>query len=943
MRNSLRVFAIAALGAGLCLTPGVAPAQEQEDGASAAGIEEIIVTARKREEPLQNVPLAITAFDEEAIERTYSTHIGDFTKYTPNVSLGPHPYTGNGLLGSIRGVSFRDLEKSFDPTVGVVIDGVPLGQIAGARIDAFDLESIEILRGPQGTLFGRNTVGGLVNVRRTRPTGEFSAKAGMRIGANQENDYKAVINFPIVPDILSAKLAFFSENDESFAFNTTRNEQEGGAKVTHATGTFLFEPLPNLEALLTLEYYDDESEYAPPVNLTAPTISAERIIDPMTGKVTPNSPFNPSDTTLAARFQATLARGGGALNNRGNLCDYTRLDLVNQVIDRVIAGIRTGVLSNEQTVAALTMAGLDPTTVTDQQLQALGPAGAGILAAINGAIAGAVPTTIAQTRRGVENIGCRANGALASQASGFSDTQAARPFINNIDASAATLEVNWDVGRLFGVSDVSLTSISSYRKSDELLDISQSGSPANLFRPVRPQDFEQWSQELRVSGTAPSPGFGGGIDFVAGLYYFHSEYKIEADSYLLGEYINTGPVVIAGQTLQSTRDFTPLGIQVTDNTSSQDADTYAIFGEATWKILEPLRLTAGFRWTYESKEIKIRDPKARGGYQREANGQLRVVTNPVLARIPGVDAEENVDVEPDGLDFASDETWNELTPRVSLDYRLNQSLMFYGSYSRGFRSGGFVGRAVVSEDAGPFKTETVDTFELGTRTDWWGNRLRFNLTGFYTAYNDKQEIQLRNTGATVSTFVENASDATLYGAEAELQLRLGNLNFYANGGWLDTEYDDFIATCPGVCGTGAGKAVFNADGSLNPSQRDLSGLEIPGSPEFNYTVGADWLFPTTNGNIIVSANYKWTDEFTWDEFPDPAGLNRTQVDDYGTADFSVTYNIPYADGRELSVGAFVKDAFHKDARLSATINAGLFYFGSLAQGRTWAIEAAISF
>jgi len=942
MRSSLRAFGIAALGAGLCLSPGIAPAQE--DGADSAGIEEIIVTARKREEPLQNVPLAITAFDEEAIERTYSTHIGDFTKYTPNVSIGPHPYTGNGLLGSIRGVSFRDLEKSFDPTVGVVIDGVPLGQIAGARIDAFDLESIEILRGPQGTLFGRNTVGGLVKVRRTRPTGEFGAKAGMRIGANQENDYKAVVNFPIVPDILSAKLAFFSENDESFAFNTTRNEQEEGTKVTHATGTFLFEPMPNLEALLTLEYYDDESELTPPVNLTAPTISAERIIDPLTGLVAPNSPFNPSDTTLAARFRATTARGGGALNNGGNLCDYTRLDLVNQAIERaftpaVRAGVRMGVLSNEQTTAALAAAGLNPATVTDQELQALGQQGAGILAEINGAIAG----SLAQIRMGVENTGCRANGALASQASGFSDTQAARPFINHIDASAATLEVNWDAGSLFGVSDVSLTSISSYRKSDELLDISQSGAPANLFRPVRPQDFEQWSQELRVSGTAPSPGFGGGIDFVAGLYYFHSEYKIEADSYLLGEYISMNPVVIAGQTLQSTRDFTPFGIQVTDNTSSQDADTYAIFGEATWSILEQLRLTAGFRWTYENKEIKIRDPKARGGYRRDSNGQLMVVTNPVLASIPNVDAEENVDSVPGGLDFSSDETWNELTPRVSLDYRLNQNLMFYGSYSRGFRSGGFVGRAVVSEDAGPFKTETVDTFELGTRTDWWGNRLRFNLTGFYTAYNDKQEIQLRSTGTTVSTFVENAADATLYGAEAELQLKLGNLNLYANGGWLETEYDDFVATCPAVCGTGAGKAVFNADGSLNPSQRDLSGLEIPGSPEFNYTVGADWLFPTANGNIIVSANYKWTDEFTWDEFPDPAGLNRTQVDDYGTADFSVTYNIPYADGRELSVGAFVKDAFHKDARISATINAGLFYFGSLAQGRTWGVEAAISF
>lgn len=896
--RSLRVLGIAALGAGLCLSPGVAPAQQ--DGANPAGIEEIIVTARKREESLQNVPLAITAFDEEAIDRTYSTHIGDFTKYSPNVALGPHPYTGNGLLASIRGVSFRDLEKSFDPTVGVIIDGVPLGQIAGARIDAFDLESIEILRGPQGTLFGRNTVGGLVKVRRTRPTGEFGAKVGMRIGNNQENDYKAVVNFPIVPDILSAKLAFFSENDESFAFNTTRNVQEDGAKVTHAIGTFLFEPMPNLEALLTLEYYDDESEYAPPVNLTAPSI--DFTVDPATGLAAPSNPG------LAAAYQGNIIAVGG------NICDHTRIDYINNLITGTRAGVRAGVLADPNTAAALAAAGLSPATVTDEQLNALGPAGAGILTAISAAQQAAV--NVAAIRAANQNLGCRENGALVSQADGFSTTQSTRPFINHIDASAATLEVNWDIGALFGISDVSFTSISSYRKSDELLDIGQTGAPLALFRPVRPQDFEQWSQELRVSGSAPSPGFGGGIDFVAGLYYFHSEYKIEADSFLLG-YVP--PSLPPGAPLPP--GFTPQGLQTTDNTSSQDADTYAIFGEATWKILDPLRLTAGFRWTYEAKDFKIRDPAANGG----------------------INPRTGMPVIPGGLDFQGDETWNELTPRVSLDYRLNPSLMFYGSYSRGFRSGGWVGRATTLDNVGPFRTETVDTFELGARTDWWGNRLRFNLTGFYTAYNDKQEIQLRQSLATVSTFVENASDATLYGAEAELQLRLGNLNFYANGGWLETEYDDFVATCPAVCGTGAGKPVFNADGSLNPSRRDLSGLEIPGSPEFNYTVGADWLFPTSNGNIIVSANYKWTDEFTWDEFPDPAGLNRTQVDDYGTADFSVTYNIPYADGRELSVGAFVKDAFHKDARISATINAGLFYFGSLAQGRTWGAEAAISF
>ena len=185
MRSVPRSLRIVLASFVLCTLAGAQPADEPAAAppapeAEAFGVEEILVTSRKRDESLQEVPLAITAFDTAQIDNQYANDIGELSKFAPNVILGRQPYTGNGLFGGMRGIVFGDLEKTFDPAVGVVVDGVPLVTNTGALIDAFDLESVEVLRGPQGTLYGRNTIAGIVNVRRTRPTKEWGLKTQFR-------------------------------------------------------------------------------------------------------------------------------------------------------------------------------------------------------------------------------------------------------------------------------------------------------------------------------------------------------------------------------------------------------------------------------------------------------------------------------------------------------------------------------------------------------------------------------------------------------------------------------------------------------------------------------------------------------------------------------------------------------------------------------------------
>ena len=162
-------------------------AHAQESGASEdsrATLEEIVVTARKVQESAQDVPVAITAITEE-LEQSSVRNLTDLNGFAPNVVINRDGGRSNGANINIRGISpTRSDDNSFDAPIAVMIDGVYLGSNAGQILKNFDIERVEILRGPQGTLFGKNTVGGVVNVIRSRPTGEFGGRFKATAGEN---------------------------------------------------------------------------------------------------------------------------------------------------------------------------------------------------------------------------------------------------------------------------------------------------------------------------------------------------------------------------------------------------------------------------------------------------------------------------------------------------------------------------------------------------------------------------------------------------------------------------------------------------------------------------------------------------------------------------------------------------------------------------------------
>lgn len=236
---------------GLLTAPSQAQAQESL-------IEEVVVTARKRQESLQDVPVAVTALTPNQLERGSIQRTTDIDKMVPNVELHQTYIGSESLSASIRGIGFDDIEKSLEPTVGVAVDGVFMASNSGAVFDMFDVESVEVLRGPQGTLFGRNTIGGVINVTRTKPTGEWGLKLQATFGDQDMTDVKGVLNMPLGENG-GVKLAFKNIQSDSHVYNTTLNDRRDFRDSTTVSASIRYDFTENTSVVFSYDDYDHDT------------------------------------------------------------------------------------------------------------------------------------------------------------------------------------------------------------------------------------------------------------------------------------------------------------------------------------------------------------------------------------------------------------------------------------------------------------------------------------------------------------------------------------------------------------------------------------------------------------------------------------------------------------------------------------------------------------
>ncbi len=740
-------------------------------------LDEIIVTARKREESLQDVPIAISAFDAAAIERQHLDTVADLEKFIPNTDFGAISFAGQALAATIRGIGFSDFEKSFEPAVGVSIDGVFQAFSTGSAIDSFDIDSVEVLRGPQGTLFGRNTVGGVINIKRSRPTEDAGLKLGTRFNSVGGEEFLVVANTGKVGDSFSTKFYAFDKKDETFATNRLTGSPDEQTDITSFGAAFLYEPNDKFEALISIDAFEDDSQGSPIYNFNTP----------------------------------------------GDLFCF----LPNFIF------------------------GFNPQNI---------------------------------------NVGCGSQSGDIAIDSDLELFTRAVPFITTSEGSSVTAEINYEIS-----DNLRLTSITGYRESDEQLLNEGLGAP-NVAIPVGPgisiefpllytnrvQDSDQFTQELRLAGE-----IGDDLTFVAGLYYLDAEYTLTGGEFPDGSFgVSQAFGSVSG-----------------DDAYNQTTEALALFVDGTYQINDRFSVSAGLRYSDETKDA------TRSFF---------------VSSVPGVAGTS-------GSDSAS---FDNTSGRLIFQYDFSDDVSLFGGYSRGFRSGGFNGRAQSVNVLGPFDSEIVDGLEAGIRAEFFGNRLRVNPTIFSYDYTDKQEENSIAVGVQTQTTVQNASEVEISGFELEvLGLVSPELTVRASLGLLDAEFSEFLI--PDLSDP-TGQRVIDVSDSRN----------LRSAPDSTFSIGATYTKPLFGGNsqLVFDASYNYQEDFFTSGIADPQGLGREVSEGTEGADFSLTYQT-LGDGTNFKVTAYVNDAFDDAAgRFATTVFVpGLFTFGIGQVTTVYGVQAEVEF
>jgi len=223
-------------------------------------VEQIVVTARRREELLEETPISVTALGEATLRETGVTRLDQIQDLVPNLSF----YSGRAGLTSavfIRGVGQPDPVITFDPGVGIYVDGVYLARQAGSILNVSDIEQVEVLRGPQGTLFGKNTVGGAINITTIQPREELEGFAMLRAGSFNQVQTRAMLNVPVKSGWLDGKLftrfAFSSENNTGYTLNTLQDRPGNTTNSLAFLGAIRFTPTDRFTTTLKGSWFRD--------------------------------------------------------------------------------------------------------------------------------------------------------------------------------------------------------------------------------------------------------------------------------------------------------------------------------------------------------------------------------------------------------------------------------------------------------------------------------------------------------------------------------------------------------------------------------------------------------------------------------------------------------------------------------------------------------------
>ena len=238
--------------------------EESDKKEKSQTLEVITVTAQKRVESLQETPIAVTAFTADGLEKMQVGNIAEIENFTPNLVFDTSSPIGGSSTSAavfIRGIGNTDFSLTTDPGVGTYIDGVYVSRSIGGVLDLLDVERIEVLRGPQGTLFGRNSIGGAINITTRKPYDELGGRLDLTLGSFNRTDVRGSIDIPFTDELLST-FAFSSKRRDGFVERPLIGDELGNEDQLAFRGALYYEPNDEWDFQLSFDHSDIDEESA---------------------------------------------------------------------------------------------------------------------------------------------------------------------------------------------------------------------------------------------------------------------------------------------------------------------------------------------------------------------------------------------------------------------------------------------------------------------------------------------------------------------------------------------------------------------------------------------------------------------------------------------------------------------------------------------------------
>lgn len=723
--------------------------------------DDVVVTAQRKEEKIMDVPIAITAISGQAMWDRKIEGGPELLRAIPNVSFSKTNFSMYNF--SIRGVGTQSISASSDPAVAVSFNSTPLVRNRLFESEFFDMARVEVLRGPQGTLYGRNATAGVVNMIPALPDArEFAGQFRAEAGSYSTTRLNGMINVPLT-DTLAVRAAGAWTKRDGFDYNTFTNRRVNGRDLWSTRASVAWEPSDRFKANVIWQHFQENDDRL------------------RTGKqlcTTDPGPARVGNIAIADRsLRGRISQGCLP----GSLYDDAAFSTPNG--------------------ASLVYLYLPSTSINMGTLRAPGqPARLQFLVKVADPFAGVTQSRNLREISSNYDPKFRAKNDVVQFNFEFEPSENLQ-FISQSAYSRDRFYSTQDYNRYVTVPLFTDTAQQNVYSGIFLNDPVAFPGPAPGGIACDPQlgcsdrmvsaDLSrsrnrQWSQEFRLQSS-----FSGPLNFLAGANYL--DFKSQDDYYVFNnmftliaqwQYSRRSPIIpgislVPCELGNETRECPYVDPNPINSLNNQGHNyflsqngvrirSWAAFGEIYWGISDRLKLTLGGRYTLDRKRAdQVPSQLLLGGGINNPSGPA------LIGNITGGSVNSGYPAQPDIL-----QSWGRFTGRAVLDWKpdlnFTDETLIYASAARGYKGGGVnppridFNPKVVQYQYLPqtFRPEYVNAFEIGTKNSFNGGRLTLNATGFFYDYKDYQVSQIVDRIAYNENF-----NATSWGLELEAAWR----------------------------------------------------------------------------------------------------------------------------------------------------------------------------